>query len=543
MTLFLKQHKHFLLLVCCFIVAEIIVNPLGEFPLNDDWCYAQTVIIFNNTGKIFLGNWPAMTLCTQVFWGYAFTKLFGFSLVALRFSTMLSTLIGFAVLNKLIIQITKNRTLGFLACLLLMFVPLVFNLTNTFMTDVTFNTLAIIACYFMYNFFKTQGAWHYLFFIVFSIALVLLRQYGTIFPACFIIASFFVKEKKLKTISLAVLSLALTITVLKLYESYLKETLPPGAAYKFSGNTHIFSKEFWNMALANFQDRHKEFFRYMFVFAMPFALVFFMPVMRQAKGLLILIVFVLDALFTFYLFHNYGYHSDSTVDNMMVGNEAFYSTYTHVFRHNWYQSYDTFMLYIKIISVGLTFFVTVLGFLSVFATRSIASALKPELIFFLLLVFAYSFMITITESYFDRYHIPLITLAVILTAYLGKFYTFDLRLAAVPVLFWACISILGTKDYLEMNRQKLKAYLYLRNDLHVPKKQINPGVELKCYNEGEGWGWQDFLNLDVTYLIQFTPEKDFKEFKAYEFQRYFPYKKDKIYIFVRHDDKTSKHDQ
>ena len=39
------------------------------------------------------------------------------------------------------------------------------------------------------------------------------------------------------------------------------------------------------------------------------------------------------------------------------------------------------------------------------------------------------------------------------------------------------------------------------------------------------------------YLIQFKSEDGFKLYKEYEFQRYFPYRKDKINIFVRTSEK------
>jgi hypothetical protein len=35
----------------------------------------------------------------------------------------------------------------------------------------------------------------------------------------------------------------------------------------------------------------------------------------------------------------------------------------------------------------------------------------------------------------------------------------------------------------------------------------------------------------------FNPEPNFKALKEFEFQHYFPYKKDKIYIFVREHEK------
>ena len=48
----------------CFIlfwgIAILLVNPLGEFPLNDDWGYARVVQQLVETGEYDPGTWPVM---------------------------------------------------------------------------------------------------------------------------------------------------------------------------------------------------------------------------------------------------------------------------------------------------------------------------------------------------------------------------------------------------------------------------------------------------------------------------------------------------
>ncbi len=105
MKIFFITHKYVLLLVAVFILSEIIVNPLGNFPLNDDWSYFKSVNILQNEGKYNIVDWGAMTLFTHLIWGFLFTKIFGFSFVVLRFSTIVSSLIGILVLNKLVVSI------------------------------------------------------------------------------------------------------------------------------------------------------------------------------------------------------------------------------------------------------------------------------------------------------------------------------------------------------------------------------------------------------------------------------------------------------
>ncbi len=98
MKIFFITHKYVLLFVTVFILSEIIVNPSGNFPLNDDWSYSKSVNILHNEGKYNIGDWGAMTLFTNLIWGFLFTKIFGFS-------TIVSSLIGILVLNKLVVSI------------------------------------------------------------------------------------------------------------------------------------------------------------------------------------------------------------------------------------------------------------------------------------------------------------------------------------------------------------------------------------------------------------------------------------------------------
>ena len=52
-----------------WFVVIALINPVGDFPLNDDWCYAKSVKNYIETGELILYNWGEMTLVGQVFYG------------------------------------------------------------------------------------------------------------------------------------------------------------------------------------------------------------------------------------------------------------------------------------------------------------------------------------------------------------------------------------------------------------------------------------------------------------------------------------------
>jgi hypothetical protein len=81
-------------LVLFWIALEIIVNPLGDFPLNDDWAYGWTVKTLLTTGRFQPSDWAATNLVSQVLLGTVFTLPFGFSFTALRICTLSLGLLG-----------------------------------------------------------------------------------------------------------------------------------------------------------------------------------------------------------------------------------------------------------------------------------------------------------------------------------------------------------------------------------------------------------------------------------------------------------------
>ena len=81
------------LLGLIWISMVVVVNPIGNFPLNDDWAYGYSVRALVEQGEIRFSDWTATNLIAQVVWGALFCLPYGFSFTALRLST---AVLGFA---------------------------------------------------------------------------------------------------------------------------------------------------------------------------------------------------------------------------------------------------------------------------------------------------------------------------------------------------------------------------------------------------------------------------------------------------------------
>ena len=71
------------------LLTVLLVPPAGDFPLNDDWIYAQAVQGILEDGHFSGHPYSTALLGVQAYWGALFCAVFGFCFVVLRCSTLL----------------------------------------------------------------------------------------------------------------------------------------------------------------------------------------------------------------------------------------------------------------------------------------------------------------------------------------------------------------------------------------------------------------------------------------------------------------------
>lgn len=119
-----------------WLLAIALVDPRGDFPLNDDWAYAATVEGLLRDGTFRPHDWAGMTLLSQALWGALAAVVFGFSAVVLRASTLVLGLASVAGVYLLGRELRAPRAVALLVALALAANPLFLGLSHTFMTDV-----------------------------------------------------------------------------------------------------------------------------------------------------------------------------------------------------------------------------------------------------------------------------------------------------------------------------------------------------------------------------------------------------------------------
>jgi hypothetical protein len=127
------------------LVCELVSRPYADMGVCDDWPYILMTRTLAETGHVVYNGWAAPMLVWQLYFGAGFIKLFGFSLTAVRMSTLLVAVVLAFVLQRTLVRANiseRNATIGTLALVLS---PLYLMLSVTFMTDIH-GLFAIVLC-------------------------------------------------------------------------------------------------------------------------------------------------------------------------------------------------------------------------------------------------------------------------------------------------------------------------------------------------------------------------------------------------------------
>jgi len=184
-----KPPGNFILLTVIWILGMVLTDPLHDFPLNDDWSYSLSVQHLVEEGQLYFTNWLGSPLITQVFWGALFCLPTGFSFEALTISTLFLAWIGAVFSYLTLYLLTKNKFISFWATLLILFNPVFYSLSVTFMMDVPFYAFLIISFYFFLLHVKFRKSWFLVLGILFSVLSIFIRQFGIVVPLAFLFFS------------------------------------------------------------------------------------------------------------------------------------------------------------------------------------------------------------------------------------------------------------------------------------------------------------------------------------------------------------------
>lgn len=546
-----KSLSFSLAIATIWIVFVVIVDPVGDFPLNDDWSFGLTVQTLLHEGDFRPNGWASMTQVTNTAWGALFCWPVGFSFTALRVSTLAAALLG-AFASRWLLpagQIRERWSPVVMATIL--FNPVFFALSFSFMTDVLFAALVVLGLGFFLRALRDDAATSLIVGTVVAVLATLSRQIGLALPLAFAVTCLLSKPMSPLRLARALLPLLVCGVALFVFERWMDATGRTPAAYNLQGKTLQHVLQFPGKAVADAIKNADEFVIYLGLFLLPVELVVGLSVWRAHRRFFavvfpVCLMGLLAALIPFYV-------AGHTLTMPMIGNVIVPSGVGPLTLSDTYFGRPTdvpglsriFWIVVTIAStLGGAFFAT----FNVLVARDLAWAIRDRVLrrkfadetglFYVYSIASIALLLLI--GFYDRYFLA------VLPAFAALFCRYGipsrepigLRLsAAVICVFLAAYAVGGTHDYLAWNRARWAALEALERQ-GVSVAAIDGGFEyngLRAYRPdfvpvaGKSWWWV----TDDQFLISFAEVAGFRPIGSVGYRRLLPPREDKLLVLQR----------
>ncbi len=539
-----KNFMAFGFLTFVWLLIVFLVNPVGDFPLNDDWAYAKTVQSLLR-GDLQLTDWAPASQITQVAWGALFCLPFGFSFTALRLSTLVLGWVGGVTTFALAREMGAGLTVALLAALIILGNPAYLSSSFTFMTDVPFYTFCSIAIFFFVRALRKAENSDAMLGTLFATVATLTRQFGIVLPLAFALASLAKNGFSAKSLVRAIWPLVTVGGSLAIFQAWLSATGRLPQMYKDQAGEllGLFSVEGLSKILPVLAPTTL----YVGLFLFPWLILAAARSWRKrstqalGKGLLFAVAM-------------YGIVSvrkplaDGLIPNIFAGILYDIGTGFPILK-------DTFTLWLPHMPkapVAFWVLVTMLGaggaallayFLTLaFRTRkeergTVVFAASGCLIYFLL-------MVPRSASY-DRYFLFLLPLVMILALV-------PLEKNKEPKILWAtsiafaltvaygAFSVATTHDYLAWNRVRWDALHKGLSERRFTTKNMDGGFEFGGWysydskykaQPGKSWWWVDRDD----FAVAFGPIEGYQIYERHPFDRWMPVGVQEVLILKRNN--------
>ena len=539
----------------------LLVNPSGDFPLNDDWSYSRAVETLVDHGHLQFTAFTSMNLIAQVLWGALFSLPFGFSFLALRLSTLTLGAVGIVVTYLLLREVRANRRTAFLAASVVALNPLYFSLSFTFMTDVPFFAVSMLSLLFFVRAFRTEATLDILVGYASAAGAILIRQNAAILPVAFAIAYLYKHGLGRRAISYGLAPLAVVVVLVGAYPVVIAHTV--GLPFYYIGARGVYGEvtgglaRDWLHVLGTIGNTLLVETLYLGLFLLPVSMVMgWLPraisdwrkprtlwvgsALAVALGAVVLVRRMVMPL-SGNILYDFGLGPPLLRDEYVLGLQ-------HLPR-----APREFWLAVTVAavigSVPLVMSVLALGLRTAATIRSGTRKVEPAMLFVWIVGVGYLVMTAVTTSsprysLFDRYFIfALVPLMVLLAHERPRVPGSDraavFSAAIMLTLAYGVVAVGATHDYLEWNRARWNAASdLLRRD--ISSKHINGGFEFN------GWHGYDPNNPVKSveslwvrgdkYMVAFGPVRGFREVRRYRYRRWMPFGRGKIVVLRRRAD-------
>jgi len=535
-----------------WLVMTLLVQPVGNFPLNDDWCYGRVVHSLVEQGSLRFPNWGAPTLIAQALWGIIFCMPFGFSFTALRMSTLVLGLVGVLATYYMLREIKAARAFAITGSLLIAINPLYYVLSNSFMTDVPFYAFAMLSVLFFIRGIKRESTSNLVGATILACAATLTRQTGLIIPVSFAIAFVVKNGLNTKTLLKALLPSLVVLVVYIGYTECIKLTVGLSSTYydridmllnRLAHPSFESFGSFVNMSIYTAL--------YLGLFLLPLLLIKISagwPVLARRNKVTMVsissVVFVLTMLFLV-LKGRIMPVAGNVLYDIGLGPPLLHDTYILKLPHLPRAPAFVWLAvtFAAIMGASLLTENVISVIPSLLSRRKLCSNCTNDkwlIAFFLSFCVFYSGLMGLTRL-FDRYLLFFLPMLMAIISCSTEYTELRINRRTFCVVFcimavFAIFTVSGTHDYLAWNKARWKALDYLVETEQISPRRIDGGFEFNGWHydpdypvKPSRWWWI----YEDDYIVSFGPITGYEEVKRYSYSRWLGPGKGNVMILRR----------
>ena len=539
------------MILAAFVVSVLLVNPLGDFPINDDFAYGWTVQNFQDTGRLVIHDWLSGTVVAQTFLGLLFSLPFGFSFTALRFSTLFMSLVGAVAAYLALRELGFGEAKSTVGSLALLFNPLYFNKSFNFSSDIHFMGFMLLSLLFYIKSVKSGNDLRFMLLgSLFSVFSILTRQNGVLIPVAVVVYLWLNRKRNAFTFRHFLVVAVVPFAAFMAFEYWFIFIHGPTASANLMSDYSI--SNIIRLVFPYFPFRLFSMLVYCGLLLLPLTFVSLIGLKGYLRGLrafdralfLVSVMFGLSGIVFF--FFGYGrrllFYLPNIIHSSGLGSAYLQGVKSPVFP-------EWLLLAFSLVSV-LSGSVLALRIKSEMPSKLSLSrlfsgfSLAPENLVYLVGFFQLIFLLVVMVV-FDRYLLPLFfPLFVFLLRR-----SFSIRAASVLIIIMAAFSIAGTADMMSWNRAKNVAI----NDFMaqgIPADRIDGGFEHAAWNfyyyhkehpevnvarpYDPGWLQKEYFPvIDSQYVVSFSPLSNYSSIREYSYFSMLSMRNEKIYALKR----------
>lgn len=528
---YFKANKGLFLILFLWALSAIVANPLGEFPLNDDWVYLTNLKSLYANQQFSHSQWGGSTVLMQIIWGLLFCKIFGYSIFIIRISTLITSLLIGIFLYNLLKKLGGNNIIALLFTSVFIFNPILYVQSFTFMTESSFNLILIISCTAAINYLNKPDLKNLLIVTLVAGIAVLIKQPSLVVFAALPLITLFNGKNKLKMPGYSSLPLLFALIVFVLFKIWLNSIY--GHRQDVSGaNERLLDTIKYSYQSLFFPQINCT------LIIIMYTGLFLLPIFPIATILLIKkfkkwnkkiawpLAAIVTTLLTAYAWSNPIPCIENVLYNTGLGPILLHDTF--ILKKNM-EILTISPLFWQALSIAgmLTgsclFTLLISAFISTVRGKQSDISASARQNFQLLFCAGLFYIILLINVYiFDRYIVALASLTLAMTVIMTKdmlmeikrhWYIIGFLLLAPVILFETA----ATHDYLEWNRAKWTALNRMKEDLHIPAGEIDGGYEYNGihyydvnYKRGEGRSW--YRLQDDKYILTMGLLPGYKKF-------------------------------